>query len=52
MGFCTDEAPSTLIAANKNSTIPVPKDWSLEDAATVPIAYGIVLYAMVVSRLR
>lgn len=48
MGFNTGGALATLIAIEKYSAIPIPDDWSLEDAATVPIVYGTVLYAFAV----
>lgn len=46
MGLCEDGIPSTFLTVNKRNIIPVPKSWSLEDAATVPFSYAIVLYAL------
>lgn len=39
-------ALSTIITADKSFLIPVPKNWTLEDAATIPVVYGTVLYAL------
>ncbi|KAF5295889.1 hypothetical protein FQR65_LT10377 [Abscondita terminalis] len=46
MGITSTNAFSNFISADKAITCPVPKDWSLEDAATVPATYLTVLYAL------
>lgn len=48
MGFCSGGALATRVITDRRILIPVPDAWSLEDAATVPIVYGTVLYALVV----
>lgn len=48
MGISSGGALSTIVDANKDVLVPVPAEWSLEDAATVPMAYATVLYALIV----
>lgn len=43
-----DQALSTLIEPDPNMTWKIPDEWSLEDAATVPVVYGTVLCAFMV----
>lgn len=46
MGICTNgDAIANLITTDKNLMLEIPNNWSLVDAATVPIAYATVLYA-------
>ncbi|XP_076764194.1 fatty acid synthase-like [Xylocopa sonorina] len=45
MGFADGKCISNLVVTNKHKVWPVPDEWSLEDAATVPTAYFTVLYA-------
>nr|QCW07581.1 fatty acid synthase 1 [Blattella germanica] len=53
MGMVRCGATANLVLADKLFTWDIPDHWSLEDAATVPVVYGTVLYAMVVSgRMR
>ncbi|KAF5298541.1 hypothetical protein FQR65_LT19602 [Abscondita terminalis] len=40
MGITSTNAFSNFISADKAITCPVPEDWSLEDAATVPLTYA------------
>lgn len=47
MGMKTAGALSSLVMADKIFLIPVPDKWTLQDAATVPVVYGTVLYALV-----
>lgn len=47
MGFGRRGGISTLLAVEKKSLVPVPEQWSLEDAATVPVVYGTVLYSFI-----
>lgn len=47
MGVVVGGALSTLVLADKVLTFPVPQDWSLEEAATVPAVYLTVLFALV-----
>lgn len=42
----SDSGLATLIAADKDLMLKVPDSWTLEEAATVPIAYATVLYAL------
>lgn len=46
MGFFVGGALSTLLDADKSLTLPVPHNWSLEDAATVPVVYLTVIFAL------
>ncbi|XP_054009830.1 fatty acid synthase-like [Hylaeus anthracinus] len=45
MGFIQSKAISNLVVPYKYSVWPVPDDWTLEDAATVPSAYFTAIYA-------
>ncbi|XP_026672126.1 fatty acid synthase-like isoform X1 [Ceratina calcarata] len=45
MGFVDSKAISNLVTPDKLNVWPVPDEWSLEDAATIPSAYFTVLYA-------
>lgn len=38
---------ATLTKAEKYLLWDVPKEWSLEEAATVPVVYGTCLFALV-----
>lgn len=52
MGF-SPGALATLVQLDRRVLIPVPENWTLEDAATVPVVYGTVLYGLVkVSNIR
>lgn len=46
MGIVTGGALSTLIKSDKYLTLPVPQNWSLEDAATIPVVYLTVVFAL------
>ncbi|CAG4933467.1 unnamed protein product [Colias eurytheme] len=46
MGLIKGGSASNQIKANPNLLWPVPEHWSLEDAATVPLAYCVALYAL------
>lgn len=46
MGMLTGGALSTLVLADKSFLIPVPHTWTLEEAASIPVVYGTVLYAL------
>nr|XP_022920511.1 fatty acid synthase-like [Onthophagus taurus] len=45
MGTCISGALSTMVMADSKLIWPIPKDWSYEDAATIPVVYGTVYYA-------
>nr|XP_033197779.1 fatty acid synthase-like [Bombus vancouverensis nearcticus] len=45
MGFVESKGISNLVTPHKFTLWPVPDEWSLEDAATVPSAYFTVFYA-------
>lgn len=45
MGIVGTGALSSLVIADPQLLMPVPDHWSLEDAATVPVVYGTVIYA-------
>lgn len=46
MGVVVGGALSTLVNADRYLTFPVPPQWSLEEAATVPVVYLTVLFAL------
>ncbi|XP_031331261.1 fatty acid synthase-like isoform X1 [Photinus pyralis] len=45
-GMVRDGALSTLVLANPSMMVTVPDDWSVEDAATVTVAYATVLLCL------
>lgn len=45
MGIMPSGALSSLVLADPFLLLPVPEHWTLEDAATVPVVYGTVIYA-------
>lgn len=38
---------ANMVEANKTLIWNIPDEWTFEEAATVPVAYGTVYYAMV-----
>ncbi|CAH1187511.1 unnamed protein product [Phyllotreta striolata] len=53
MGMVTQGALSSLILADKYLVFDVPDAMSLEEAATIPVVYGTVIYGMIIrGRLR
>lgn len=46
MGIVSGGALSNLVRGDKYLTFPIPQHWSLEDAATVPVVYLTVVYAL------
>ncbi|GFO07685.1 fatty acid synthase [Plakobranchus ocellatus] len=48
MGLCSPPAMSTTVLCARSCLWSVPQHWSLEEAATVPVAYGTAYYALVV----
>ena len=42
MGMVSHGALSSVVMAHKTMLWDVPDDWTLEDAATVPVVYGTV----------
>lgn len=49
MGVTQVEAITSSLEAHTNLLWPVPASWSLEDAATVPLAYSMAFYILVSS---
>lgn len=47
MGMVPSQALSTAVLAGKELLWDVPENWSLEEAATVPVVYATAYYAMV-----
>ncbi|XP_076761887.1 fatty acid synthase-like [Xylocopa sonorina] len=45
MGFVESRGLSNIVTPNKHTIWPVPDEWTLEEAATVPSAYFTVFYA-------
>ncbi|XP_041971751.1 fatty acid synthase-like isoform X2 [Aricia agestis] len=53
MAMVPNSGCSNLVLADKALTWSIPDEWTFEEAATVPVAYGTVYYAMVmVGRLK
>ncbi len=42
MGIVPAKAMATLVEADVNFMLPVPDNWTLEEAATVPVVYATV----------
>lgn len=47
MGLLPENALRSVVEADPDLLWPVPEHWSLEDAATVPLAYVNVFYCLV-----
>lgn len=43
-------AMSTLIAADSYLLWDIPDCWTMEQAATIPVVYGTVIYALILVR--
>jgi len=53
MGLLAAKGLATVVDAHRGYLWSVPDDWSLEQAATVPVAYATAFYALVVrGRIR
>lgn len=50
MGMVTYGAMSTLIAADSYLLWDIPDCWTMEQAATIPVVYGTVIYALILVR--
>ncbi|XP_050685039.1 fatty acid synthase-like isoform X1 [Leptidea sinapis] len=48
MGLVPQRALSTRVRVDKNLLWPVPELWTLEDAATVPLAYCLAYYCLAI----
>ncbi|KAL3270572.1 hypothetical protein HHI36_021109 [Cryptolaemus montrouzieri] len=46
MGMVNHGALTTMLAADKYLLIDIPDEWSMEDAATVPVVYATVIHAL------
>ncbi|XP_022835184.1 fatty acid synthase-like isoform X2 [Spodoptera litura] len=47
MGMVCNRGITNLAEGQKDILWPVPDEWTFEEAATVPVAYGTVYYAMI-----
>ncbi|KAJ8969851.1 hypothetical protein NQ317_002334 [Molorchus minor] len=47
MGMTTHGALATMVLSDPQLNIEIPESWSLEQAATVPVVYGTVIYSMI-----
>lgn len=47
MGIVSSGAASSQVQPQPELLWPVPAHWSLEDAATVPLAYALAFYCLV-----
>lgn len=45
MGLCSGGAQANILSTDPYFMLPVPDQWTLEDAATVPVVYTTVLCA-------
>lgn len=53
MGLLAAKGLATVVDAHRDFLWNIPHDWSLEEAATVPVAYATAFYALVVrGRIR
>lgn len=48
MGLCSAKALATAVNADERFLWDVPLQWSMSDAATVPVVYSTAYYALVV----
>ncbi|XP_041972222.1 fatty acid synthase-like [Aricia agestis] len=46
MGLVHSDAISSQVHANPDLLLPIPEHWTLEDAATVPLAYTMAFYIL------
>jgi fatty acid synthase len=46
MGMIDNRALATHVRGNSQFLWAVPESWSLEDAATIPVVYSTVIYAL------
>lgn len=42
-----NKAMATTVVADPDFLLEVPEEWTLEEAATVPVAYGTAYYALI-----
>lgn len=49
MGMVASKALSSMLIADRNLLWEIPDSWTLEDAATVPVVYGTVIFALVMA---
>lgn len=47
MGWCSKGAMSNLLMADRRLLYPVPEEWTMEEAATVPVYYTMAIYALI-----
>lgn len=47
MGMIAHGALSTLILSDAYFKFPIPDRWTFEEAATIPVVYGTVIYALI-----
>lgn len=47
MGMINKGALATMVMSDTSLTWEVPDHWTLEEAATVPVVYATVIYALV-----
>uniref|UniRef100_A0A2H1WWR5 SFRICE_007688 n=1 Tax=Spodoptera frugiperda TaxID=7108 RepID=A0A2H1WWR5_SPOFR len=47
MGMVRNRGIANLVEGDRQNLCPIPDEWSFEEAATVPVAYGTVYYAMI-----
>lgn len=47
MGVLSGGSLANRVIPDEDLTLPVPDEWSLEQAATVPVVYLTVLYALI-----
>jgi fatty acid synthase len=51
MGIVDSRAIATHVRGDSQFLWAVPESWSLEDAATIPVVYSAVMYALLLVKL-
>jgi fatty acid synthase len=51
MGMIDNRALATHVRGDCQFLWAVPESWSLEDAATIPVVYSTVIYALLLVKL-
>ena len=50
-GMTNDQGISSYVTLDSSLTWKIPDSWTLEDAATVPVVYSTVIYALLIVRI-
>lgn len=52
MGMVRSRGLANVVEGDKALLWAIPDEWSFEEAASVPVAYGTVYYAMVSHKIK